>query len=165
MQVLMGVGLAAGLAMPAMACQGDKASCGIEGKRMERMTDKLNLTDAQQQKLQQIHDKARPQLEEIGKQMRENRQALFGLDTQAAGYEDKVAKLARERGKLVEQMVVLRAKQRAERDAVLTAEQRTQARELMQQRHERMQQRMKEHMGDGPGCGMRRDGKGPGSQM
>jgi len=165
MQVLLGAGLVAGLAMPAMACQGDKGSCGIEGKRMERMSEALHLTDEQQQKLQQIHDKARPQLEAVGQQMRENRQALFGLDSQAAGYEDQVAKLAREQGKLVEQMVVLRARMRAERDAVLTAEQRAQARELMQQRHERMQQRMQEHMGDGPGRGMQRDGKGPGAQM
>jgi len=146
-QVLIGAGLVAGLAMPAMACQGDKGSCGnFEGKRMERMAQALNLTDEQQQKMQQLHDKVRPQFEALGKQMQENRQALFGLDTQAAGYEDKVAKLAREQGNLVEQMIVLRAKMRAERDALLTAEQRAKSRELMQQRHDRMRERM----GDGP---------------
>lgn len=144
-QTLIGLGLLAGLAMPVAAlAAGPGGTCGYGGQHTGRMAQALNLTDEQQTKMQQARDKMRPQFQALRQQMRDNRKAIYELDTTAKDYESKLAALAREQGKLTEQMVVLHGQMRAETQAILTPEQREQAKKLWQQRRDRMQQRMRD---------------------
>lgn len=148
MKALIGIGLVTGLAMPALAFQGGRGCEGGHGERhLQRMAQELNLTDEQQQKIRAIHDKERDSFKQIGQQMRNNRKALYQLDTTDAGYEGKVKQLARKQGELVERMIVLHSRERAAVHAVLTPEQREQAKKLMQQRRERMKERMRDGKG------------------
>lgn len=158
---IVGVFLVAGLAMPAMAFQGGPDGCkGSHSERhMQRFSQQLNLSDEQQQKIRAIHDKDRESFQKIGQQMRDNRKTLFQLDTTAKDYDAKVKKLARQQGELVERMIVLHSHERADVNAVLTAEQREQAKKLMQQRRDRMKDRMRDGKGGNRGWS---DRPGPG---
>lgn len=165
---LIGLGLLAGLAMPAVAMAGPGGQGGYGsgqgGPHMDRMAQALNLTDEQQEKMAQVRDKARPEFRKLGRQMRDNRKALFGLDPTAKDYNSKLADLARQQGKLIEQMIVLRGHVRAETDAILTPEQREQAKKLMQERRDRMKDRMRDGKRGDRSWGDRQgqDGRGPG---
>lgn len=154
-----GLGLLAGMATAATAFPGGAPDEARMQQRMERMADSLGLTADQRQQVQQIHAQARPQFEEIGKRMQANRRAMHDLDPSAADYDAQVAKLAHEKGQLVEQMVIQRSHVRAQLHAVLTPEQQAKAKQLWQQRHQRKGDwhKGKGHKGQCP-----RDGRGPG---
>jgi len=150
MKSIIGIGLVTGLAMPALAFPGNRGGCegGHSERHMQRLAQQLNLTDEQQQKIRAIHEQDRDDFRKIGQQMRDNRKALYRLDTSDAGYEARVKKLARGQGELVERMIVLHSRERAEVRALLTPEQRETAQKLKQQRRDRMKDRMRDGKGD-----------------
>ena len=117
------------------------------GKNMERcverMAEKLDLSDAQRGQFEQIHEENRGEGEALHDAMRKNRQALHSLDPSARDYSKQVAKLASEKAELSRQMVVHKSEVRAKVHAMLTPEQREKAKQL---RFERKDKRY----GDGP---------------
>lgn len=112
-------------------------------RRIERMAERLNLNDSQRSKFKQIHEANRGEMMAIHQAMQKNREALHGLDPAAKNYSSEVARLAAEKAELVKQMVTHRSEVRAEVHAMLTPEQRQQAKQM------RMQRKSKGY-GDGP---------------
>lgn len=93
-------------------------------RHMERMADRLNLSDEQRQQLKQIHRAARPQMMSIRDAMQDNREALRKLDPAAGDYSQRVESLAAERADLTRQMILHKGRVRSSVYAILTPEQR-----------------------------------------
>lgn len=105
--------------------------CGAGGmQRGERMASELNLTDQQLRQFKQIQRDGRDTGMAMRDAMQDNRDAMRKLDPGAKDYSKQVATLAEEKAELVKQMMIHRAETRAEVHAMLTPEQRKQAKEL-----------------------------------
>ena len=105
---------------------GQKMGPGGKGFNVERMTRKLNLTDEQSTQVQAIVDGYSEQMTDLRTKMQENRETLREFARQTPFDEAEVRKLADEQGDLKADMIVLRAQQRSEINAILTDEQREQ---------------------------------------
>ncbi|MDQ7011774.1 MAG: Spy/CpxP family protein refolding chaperone [Mariprofundaceae bacterium] len=125
-----GLGLMLGFAMPAMAFADDYRGRPGMHEKFDRMADVLELTDEQRQQFRRIHRQARPKLQEIGEAMQDNREALHRLSPADDDYAAKVARLARKQGELVEKMIRVRSRVRAEVYAILTPDQREKAKQM-----------------------------------
>lgn len=104
-------------------------------KRLARMTEKLGLTESQQQAIQAIRSEAGPERERIRAAMKENRAALKSLVTDSGASEADIRRLADQQGELMADAIVLRARMKQEMDAVLTDEQRQKAHAWHRERH------------------------------
>lgn len=118
--------LAVFLLVPAMAIaqehgdMEDKAS-----KQMERMADKLELTDSQRQQWQALHEQYHPRMQEIYEEMREHRENL--RESSLNGFDEGLAQVAAERlGELTREASLLGARMHAQVGEILTDEQREQ---------------------------------------
>lgn len=92
-----------------------------KGMRMERLAQKLGLTDTQKDKVSVIFETSRDEHQALRDSMQNNRKALhqaMGSDNAAS-----VRSLAEQKGDLVTEMTVLRANKRSQIMAVLTPEQ------------------------------------------
>jgi len=106
--------------------------------RMEKMAEVLGLTAAQKAQMKAIHAASREVMKPLRQAMKENRQAMHNLDTQAADYQQKADLLAEQQGVLMVKKLKLRAADRAQMDRILTPEQREKAKAWHQKK---MQQR------------------------
>jgi len=93
---------------------------------VERMAKKLNLTDDQRTQIEAIVEASKQQKNDQRDKMQANREQLRELTQQSPLNEAEVRKVADAQGELKADMIVLRARQRAEINAVLTDEQRAQ---------------------------------------
>lgn len=107
--------------------------------RLEMVADEIGLTDEQRDAIHAVVDQARPQLRDLAREMRGNRDAL--RDASAPGSYDPaaVAGLAANQGDLIERGIVLGAQVRHDVLSVLTQDQRAQLEALRA-----------EHRGRGP---------------
>jgi len=134
MAVLMSAATAFTLPSVAQAFPGRQ---GCDGPRLERMAERLNLSDAQRTQFKQLHRDGRAEGMALHDAMEDNRDALSKLEPGQKGYHQAVEKLAAEKGDLVRLMTIHRAEMKAKMNAVLTPEQRREAREYKQDRGER----------------------------
>ena len=116
-----------------------------------RMAQALNLSDEQREQMKQIHRATRDAMMRLRDAMEDNREAFRKLDPASAGYMKRARRLAAERGKLVEKMTVLHARERAKIAAVLTPEQRERMREL-RKRHRHYRRAGQPHGMGNPGA-------------
>ncbi|MEE4378135.1 MAG: Spy/CpxP family protein refolding chaperone [Candidatus Competibacteraceae bacterium] len=118
-----------GLAATVSAKPGGDRDCGRGGQQgfnVERIADKLDLNDEQRVQIAAVVDKSSQQMASLRDQMKANREQLRELSQQSPFDETAVRNVADTQGDLKANMIVLRAQQRAEINAILTDEQRAQ---------------------------------------
>ena len=99
---------------------------GGRGFNVERMSNRLNLTEEQRTQVQAIVDGNSEQMTDLRTRMQQNRETMRQLVQQTPFDEEEVRKLADEQGDLKADMIVLRTQQRSEINAILSDEQRAQ---------------------------------------
>lgn len=99
---------------------------GRRGPNLERLADRLDMTEQQRADTKAILDDSRQQMVKLRDQMRENRGQLRDLAGQADFDEAAVRSIADKQGDLKAETMLLRARQRHEMRVVLTDEQRVQ---------------------------------------
>ncbi|MGB0465997.1 MAG: Spy/CpxP family protein refolding chaperone [Pontibacterium sp.] len=108
---------------------------GPMGHHMKnRMADKLNLTEEQQEKLDNQIAENFADMQKNMRALRSGKQALRNLDPNAADYQAQANKLAAEVAANTESMLLLRAEHRQDFNAVLTEEQRATFAEMKKNR-------------------------------
>ena len=103
-----------------------KMGPGGKGFNVERMSQRLNLTEEQRTQVQASVDGTSEQMTDLRSKMQQNREAMRELTQQTPFDEEEVRKLAAAQGDLKADMIVLRAQQRSEINAILSDEQRAQ---------------------------------------
>lgn len=117
------------LAVPGIALadhHGKREHRGDSGRHMERMAERIELTDAQKAQWQAIHENHMPRMRELRTEMIEQRRAMRD-EAAAEGASERMQALRSE-------MAELRAGMRAEVNEILTEEQRAKFAELHEQR-------------------------------
>jgi periplasmic protein CpxP/Spy len=123
------------------------AGAGYHGdheQHMERMAERLGLSEAQRQEWAALHETHHPHMQALRNEMRAQRNALREAAT-AEGLDERAAEAAAERlGELTREASLMRARMRAEVLQMLTEEQRGMFGQHYQQK------------GEGPHRGMKR---------
>ena len=107
---------------------------------LQRMAQKLNLTDAQRQQAKSIFQAARQEATPLRQQFKQNREALAAA-VKADNTSD-IQRLAKVQGELSGKMAVIRSEAAAKFYSTLTPEQRATADQMRQQFRERMHNRV-----------------------
>ena len=102
---------------------------GGRGFNVDRMAEKLNLTDDQRTQIEAIMEESIQQMSDQRDRMQDNREQLRELIQQSPLNEAEVRKVADAQGDLKADMIVLRAQKRAKINTVLTDDQRAQLEE------------------------------------
>ena len=105
------------------------------GDRIARMQKTLGLSDQQVTKLKAIRDQYRPQKEKLRNQMRANHDQMRALMDKGNASDASVRTLAEKQGKLMADMIVLRAKMHEQMDKVYTPAQLEKRKELRNKWH------------------------------
>jgi Spy/CpxP family protein refolding chaperone len=100
-----------------------------EGRFLDRMADRLELTTEQRSSVKTVLEKSKPQMTAIKEKMRTNRKALRELGRDGSD-DSRVQALARERGDLVANLVIERSKIRSDIQQILTDTQREQMKQM-----------------------------------
>lgn len=107
---------------------------GFALHKMERIAERLELSDAQRDTIFAAIDTARPTLRDAMRGMRDGRQTLMELDPASADYQSRSAELAASAGQNLSKMVSTLADVKAKVFAELNDEQRAELETLMAQR-------------------------------
>ncbi len=107
---------------------------GDPARMIERMSQRLDLDETQQQNVRNIIDAARPEFDELRERARANRKAMRELDPADPDYSALLNNLAIENGELVAEGTLLFGRVRSEIDAQLTDTQRAELSEAMQRK-------------------------------
>lgn len=118
------------------------------------MTDRLDLTVAQQAQAKQILEKEKPGFQSLMQQMADGHKQMRTLEESATFDEASVRAQATKQAQTMTELIVAKARVKSELFAILTTDQRAKATKLMN-RHE---EHMMRHMRGGPGA---EDGAGP----
>jgi len=89
---------------------------------LSSLADELDLSKEQRDKIRDLVRKSRTQLRDLGESLGDNRDDMEAL-LDDKGYGADFDKLARRQGELIGEMIILRAKTRAQIEGVLTPEQ------------------------------------------
>ena len=100
-----------------------------EGRFLDRMADRLELTTEQRSSVKAALEKSKPQMTAIKEKMRTNRKALRELGRDGSD-DSRVQALARERGDLVASLVIERSKIRSDIQQILTDTQQEQMKQM-----------------------------------
>ena len=107
------------------------------GMMIGRMAEHLELDDTQRENVQNIVDAAKPEVEALREQFRNNHEALQALDSG----DPEIQNIALSNGQLATEGTLLFSRIRGEIHAVLTDEQLAKAAEFKEQRKERDERR------------------------
>ena len=140
-QVLMGLGIAvvmvAAVAVVSFARDGRHGFGRHHGFRFERMierlADRLDLSAQQRTEVFAVLDESRPAMRDLRAALAEHRRAFQELDPTADDYQTQLQGMADEIGQLASQTVVLMGQTRSKISALLTDEQRAQAKQILQE--------------------------------
>jgi periplasmic protein CpxP/Spy len=108
-------------------------------EHLDRIAQKLGLSDAQKQQARSIFEQAREQSQPIRQQLKQNREAMAAAVK--ANQVSEIHKLAHVRGDLVAKQATVRGEASAKFYAILTPEQRVKADQMRQQFRERRRER------------------------
>lgn len=97
---------------------------------MERLAKRLDLSEEQRAQTKAISNKYRDMKVDLRDRMRQNRSELRELTRQADFDESAIRRLAEKQGDLKAEMIVLRARQRADLGTILTGEQRARLQQM-----------------------------------
>lgn len=107
-----------------------KAGPGGRGFNVDRMAEKLKLSNDQRTQIESIINESKDQLTEFREKMQGNRKQLRALTQTATLNEADVRKIADAQGDLKADMIVLRVQQRAKINSILTEDQRAKLKEM-----------------------------------
>ncbi len=133
------VGLAAFAQQP-----GPGRGFGHHGWMLKKMTRELNLTEAQQSQVKTILQTEHAKVQPLMQQMRQNEMARNQAVTENFNEADARA-FAGKQAQLQADLIVEKERTKSQIYALLTAEQRQKAMQLLQQREQRRQERMQKH--------------------
>ncbi len=102
--------------------------------RLEAVAEEIGLSEAQRDEIHAVVDQARPELRDLAREMRGNRDALRGASAPESYDQTAVAELAAAQGDLIARGIVLGAQVRHDVLAVLSLEQREQLQALRAER-------------------------------
>lgn len=97
---------------------------GDPAQVVEHLDRALELEETRRQRIENIVSATGPEIEALHERAEKNHNALRELDANDDGYDALLANLAREKGDIAAQLVLLRGRMKAEIDEVLTPEQR-----------------------------------------
>ena len=120
------------------------------GPMLGNMTDILDLTDAQQAQIKQIHENAKPSMKPLMDQEHQSHQALMQLITSGNFSEAAAKKILDQESQVHEQMALQHAQLAAQAYQVLTPDQKTKFAQVMARHQQRMQERMQPHSQEAP---------------
>lgn len=107
---------------------------GDHSRHMERMADKLELTEDQRAEWTALHENHHPRMKELKQQMREQRKALRSASE--GGFDEAAAEAAADRlGDLVAESSLERARMHAQLNDILTEEQQAKVSEYQKKKH------------------------------
>ena len=98
--------------------------------KIARMTRHLDLNDEQRVQVRAILDSTRPEADRFAESMLENREAMRQLRQSGTFDEAQVREIAEQRGELIVDMSVLKARVHSQIHAILTPEQRERMQEM-----------------------------------
>ena len=104
-------------------------------RRLERMTQKLDLSAEQQDQIKAIFDANQAERQALRENMQQNREALRNLMTTDSPNEADIRALAETQGQFKANMIVMKAKTRQAIAAVLTDEQKAKMQAMRDKRH------------------------------
>ena len=134
--------------------RGPGPGMGLDGPMMERIFDRLDLTEDQRQTIEGIMDSFRPQLRALRESGQTVRESLANTSPSSPDYDNVVATASQRAAETAAELITTAAAMRAEVEAVLTEEQRAQAAELRQEFAERRKsrrERLRKRFGEGSG--------------
>lgn len=141
MAALLGTSLI--LAMGVVAAQ-DRGKDHRHGERMlERMSQRLDLDDAQRAEIQTIMEQSRPAMREHYHDMRHNRRELHRLMRDTDADIEVIRELAERQGGYTTELIMERAETTRAIRAVLTEEQQAKADRMMERRGKHRHQRQR----------------------
>ena len=149
---------AVALAMPSLTAMADGHMMG--GKHgchdhMGRMAQALGLTDAQQKKIDALHEQTRKDMRPLWEQKRDNMRKMWALNPDDEGYMAEVKKLAKKQADLTEKTIIAKAQSRAKFYAILTDAQKAKLKKMREDRrpmrHHGMDMQGDMHGGHGGG--------------
>lgn len=140
--ILMAV--AAGLATTAFAQHAGMGFGRHKGWMLKRMTEQLNLTEAQQTQIKGIMAGEKTKIKPLMQQLRQNEQAE-NANVSGTFDENQARAFAGKQAQLTADLIVEKERMRSQVYAVLTPEQRQKALQLMQERQQHRRERMKKH--------------------
>ena len=120
--------------------------------RIERMAEKLDLSESQLKQVREIQEKYRPEKQALRDKMKSSRQQLREVMQVENIDQAKVRKLAQQLGDLKAEKIVLRSQIRSEMNKVLSKEQREKMKGMYKNRGKRYDGR-----GDHDGYGKKHD--------
>lgn len=125
--------LAAGLSAAVTAALAQNhGKHGRDGRMLQRMTEQLNLTDAQQAQIKTILQTEKTKIQPLRQQLRQNRLAQTSVVTGTFD-EAQVRSFAAKQAQIMTDLTVERERTKSQIYAVLTPDQRQKAQALMQQ--------------------------------
>ena len=118
-----------------------KRGFGHRAGGIERLAEKLNLSDAQKAQIKQIREASKAQNQPLRENMKSIRQQLNAAAADGNFDESQIQSLAAQQADIMAKLTVERLRAKSQTFAVLTPEQQTQARALKEQMKERFQNR------------------------
>jgi Spy/CpxP family protein refolding chaperone len=112
--------------------------------------DVLDLTDAQQAQIKQLHENAKPTMKPLMQQEHQSHEALMQLITSGNFTEVAAKKILDQESAVHEQLALQHASFAAQAYQLLTPEQKTKFAQVMARHQQRMQQHMQEHSQETP---------------
>jgi len=109
------------------------------------MTDLLDLTEAQQAQIKQIHENAKPTLKPLWQQEHQSHRAMMDLITSGNFDQAKAQAIANQEAQIHAQLEVQHAQLMAQAYQVLTPEQKTKLNEFLAKRQQHMEEHMQGH--------------------
>ena len=135
------------MSLPALAMPpGMMGGYHDSGRHLERMAEKLELSDEQKTEVDAIIEKHRQAMKPLLKQGHDLRKAMHETDPAELSKRD-ITRLSRERGEQAQAMTRQMLETKRAFHRVLTEEQREQLKQMRAERHERMKERFKEKHG------------------
>lgn len=124
---------------------GKRGRHGFGGERggFGRMAEKLNLTDAQKEQLKQITEASRAKIKPLMESLRANHQKMETLTANGQFDEAQVQAAAQEQAQISAQLIVEKARVKAQMFQILTDEQKAQAAQMKEQMKNKMKERFK----------------------
>src|SRR5215813_6895676 len=136
--------VAAGLATSVYAQRPEHGFGHKHGSMLKRMTQELNLTEAQQTQIKGIMADSKTRIKPLAQQLRQNRQAENANMTGTFN-EAQARTFANQQSQIMSNLIVERERTKSQIYSVLTSDQRQKALQLMQQHEQRRQERLQKN--------------------
>ena len=117
------------------------------GRRLERIAEKLNLTEEQKTQVKTILEDSKTRLKPLMESMRENHKQAENLGIDGVFNEEQVNRIAASQSETMKQLIIEKEKTKARIFAVLTPEQRVEAAKMKDKFKERVKEGFKRRFG------------------